>query len=45
MIGLMRHGGSVDAFLHGEYGSSSMGSCCYSRDWGTIQGKNYVAWP
>ena len=33
MIGLMRNGGSVDVYLRGEYGLSSIGSCCYSREW------------
>ena len=40
MIGMMRNGSSVDVFLHGEYGSSSMGSCYYSRVWVW----NYIAW-
>ena len=31
MIGLIRNGGSVDIFLHGEYGFCSMGVWCYSR--------------
>ena len=44
MIGLMRNGGSVDVFLHVEYGFSSIGSCCYSREWCGIQGQNYFAW-
>ena len=26
------NGGFVDVFWHGEYGFSSMGSCCYSRE-------------
>ena len=29
MIGLMRNDGSVDVFLHGQYGFSSVGSCCF----------------
>ena len=33
MIGLMFNGGSVDIFLHGEYGFSPVMSCCYSREW------------
>ena len=33
MIGLMRNDSSVDVFLHGQYGFSSVGSCCYSREW------------
>ena len=33
MIELMRNGGSVDVFLHGEYGFSSVGNYCYSREW------------
>ena len=33
MIGLMRNGGSVDVFLHGEYGFSSVVSYCYSGEW------------
>ena len=33
MIGLVRNDGSVDVFLHGQYGFSSVASCCYSREW------------
>ena len=33
MIGLMHNNGSVDIFLHGQYCFSSVGSCCYSREW------------
>ena len=32
MIGLMRNGGSADVFLYDEYGYSSVGSYCYSRE-------------
>ena len=32
VIGLMRNDGSVDVFLHGQYGFSYVGSCCYSRE-------------
>ena len=32
MIGLMRNDGSVDVFLHGQYGFSYVESCCYSRE-------------
>ena len=31
-IGLMRNDGSVDVFLHGQNGFSSVGSCCYSKE-------------
>ena len=33
MIGQMHNGGSVDVFLHGEYGYSSVAGYCYSREW------------
>ena len=33
-IVLMHNGGSVDvSFLHGDFGYSSVGSYCYSREW------------
>ena len=31
-IGLMRNGGSIDVFLHREYGCSSAASYCNSRE-------------
>ena len=34
MVGLIRNDGSVDVFMHGQYGYyslSSVGSCCCSR--------------
>ena len=33
MIGVMYNDGSVDVFLHGQYGFSSVGNCCCSREW------------
>ena len=33
MIGVMCNDGSVDVFLRSQYGFSSLGSCCYSREW------------
>ena len=32
MIAVMRNDGFVDFFLHGQYGFSSVGSSCYSRE-------------
>ena len=39
MIGLMCNDGSVDIFLHGQYGFSSVGRCCYYGDGCGIQGQ------
>ena len=44
MIGLMRNDDSADVFLHGQYGFSSVGSCCFLGNGCGIQGQNYVAW-
>ena len=35
-------GDSVDVFLHGEYGFTSVRSSCHSMEWVRNLGQNYV---